>query len=91
MIKSAIEATTMQVITISRRGLQKAGRLSGGGTGEDAMGGWMQKARGCDFSFWCGGAAPFRGVLQGEHCRIKVHGELKLKALTLELGKTTPS
>lgn len=57
MIKSAMEATTMQVITISRRGLQKAGRLSGGGTGEDAMGDLMQKTHGCDFSFWRGGTA----------------------------------
>lgn len=38
MRKRAIEAMTMQVMTISRTGLQKAGLLSGGGTGEDAMG-----------------------------------------------------
>lgn len=37
MIKSAIEAMTMQVMTMSRSGLQKAGLLSGGGVGEDAM------------------------------------------------------
>ncbi|MBB5330043.1 hypothetical protein [Tunturiibacter gelidoferens] len=49
MIKSAIEAITMQVMTMSRTGLQKAGLLSGGGTGEDAMGGWMQNGRECDF------------------------------------------
>jgi hypothetical protein len=49
MIKSAIEAMTMQVMTMSRRGLQKAGLLSGGGVGEDAIGGWMQNSRRCDF------------------------------------------
>jgi hypothetical protein len=40
---------TMQVMTMSRSGLQKAGLLSGGGMGEDAMGGWMQDARECYF------------------------------------------
>jgi hypothetical protein len=57
MIKSAIEAITMQVMTMSRTGLQKAGLFSGGGTGEDAMGGWMQNARECDFflMLWGGG------------------------------------
>lgn len=56
MIKSAIEATTMQVMTISRRGLQKAGLLSGGGMGEDAINSWMQNARECGF-FRYGGVA----------------------------------
>jgi hypothetical protein len=37
MIKSAMVPATMQVMTMSRRGLQKAGLLSGGGVGEDAM------------------------------------------------------
>ena len=46
-MKSAIEAMMMQVMTMSRTGLQKAGLLSGGGTGEDAMAGWMQNAREC--------------------------------------------
>jgi hypothetical protein len=45
-MKSAMAPTTMQVITMSKVGLQKAGLLSGGGVGEDAMGGWMQNARG---------------------------------------------
>ena len=50
-MKSAIEAMMMQVMTMSRTGLQKAGLLSGGGTGEDAMsvGCRMQNARKCDF------------------------------------------
>ncbi|WP_353063377.1 hypothetical protein RBB77_19125 [Tunturibacter psychrotolerans] len=60
MIKSAIEAMTMQVMTISRSGLQKAGRWSGGGMGEGAMGGWMQNARGCDFFLM-----RWSGVLDG--------------------------
>jgi hypothetical protein len=49
MIKSAIEATMIQVMTMSRRGLEKAGLLSGGGVGEDAMDGWMQNSLVCDF------------------------------------------
>ena len=63
MIKSAIEAMTMQVMTMSRRGLQKAGLLSGGGVGEEAMGGWMQNARGCEFLLM-GAAVISDGVLQ---------------------------
>ncbi|MBB5337693.1 hypothetical protein HDF12_003419 [Edaphobacter lichenicola] len=31
-----------QAMTISRMGLQKACLFSGGGVGEEAMGGWMQ-------------------------------------------------
>jgi hypothetical protein len=45
MIKSAMAPTTIQVMTMSRRGLQKAGLLSGGGVEEGAMCGWMQVAR----------------------------------------------
>ena len=52
--------TTMQVMTMSRKGLHRACLFSGGGVGEDAMGGWMQDLRACDFFgqggeyFWSG-------------------------------------
>jgi hypothetical protein len=40
--KTAIAPATTQIMTISRRGLQKACLFSGGGVGEEAMGSWMQ-------------------------------------------------
>jgi hypothetical protein len=49
MIKSAMAPATMQVMTMRRRGLQKAGLLSGGGVGEDAMVVGCRMARRCDF------------------------------------------
>jgi hypothetical protein len=45
MTKSAIAAATTQVMTISRRGLQKACLFSGGGVGEEAIWGWMQDVK----------------------------------------------
>jgi hypothetical protein len=68
MIKSAIAPTTMQVMTMSRRGLQKAGLLSGGGVGEAAMSGWMQNSRRCNSLMrWSGG---FGCVLQAGGIKI---------------------
>jgi hypothetical protein len=45
MRKSAMAPATMQVMTMSNKGLENAGLFSGGGVGEDAMGGWMQDVR----------------------------------------------
>ncbi len=60
MIKSAMAPATMKVMTMSRRGLLKAGLLSDLGVGEDAIDDWMQNARGRDV-FWCGEAVFLEG------------------------------
>ena len=45
MRKSAIAPATMQVMTISKVGPQKACLFSGGGVGEEAMWSWMQDVK----------------------------------------------
>ncbi|MBB5316603.1 hypothetical protein [Tunturibacter empetritectus] len=63
MRKTAIAPATTQAMTISRSGLQKACRFSGGGVGEEAMWGWMQDGKFVKFLLR-GGRVVFLGFLQ---------------------------
>ena len=60
--KAAIAPATTQAMMISKRGLQKAGRFSGGGVGEDAIYCWMQDGEFVKF-LWRGERVFFRGFL----------------------------